>query len=139
MTRIPTQVEHEAHEAALHRAELQRIEAAPLHERQEARAEWLAAMQADPQLIRERVLWLIQGAYGKGSWDAARRILGASKRTNKVAQLCQLIAALEWKCPSTFAVLAWHGLTAEQKEALRAGVQSEIDEAVAALKAEASS
>ena len=42
---------------------LREVEKAPLAERKEAAAEFLAAMRDNPQLIGERIGWLLGGSY----------------------------------------------------------------------------
>ncbi len=117
---------YEQREAAQHRADMLRIDQAPMAERQEARAEWKEACAKTPAMVSERVGWLLNGSYGKGSYDVAQRILAMGPNANKVAGLSQLIAALEWKCPRGFAVEAWHELTPAQQENLRLAIQAEI-------------
>lgn len=101
---------------------LQEIERAPLADRREARTEWAEALKT-PALIRERVEWLLDGCYGKGAYDRAHEIRNGSARMNKTAQLGQLIAALEWQCPSAFAREAWNGLAFEEQLAVTEAIQ----------------
>src|SRR3990167_3089706 len=113
-SRIPSQHEYEQREAQEFHRHLTEVEKAPLTDRKEACANFLYAMQHNPDIIGERIGWLIDGNYGYGAMKAARRIAEAGGRTNKAAQLTHLVAAFEWKCPPRLAVAAWKKLTAEQ-------------------------
>jgi hypothetical protein len=127
-TTIPTQAEYEAREARDLARKLAEIDAAPLSERKEAKAEYASAL-TDPELIQERCEWLLNGSYGFGACKAAARIQ-AQQRGNKAAALGLLVAALDWNCPARFAAAAYRELTSKQKKA--------IDKAIAkALKTQA--
>ena len=110
--------------------QLQEIERVPLHDRREARAEWAQALET-PTLIAERVRWLLDGSYGEPAYKRARAIVEASARSNKVAQLGQLIAALEWQCSSAFAREAWNKLAPAKQEAVNDAILREINAAKA--------
>lgn len=134
---IPTQAEYEARERADLWATLRNVEQAPLADRQEARTSWTEALIDNTDhagearnLVAERVGWLLNGSYGKGSHMAAWQILGETRR-NRVAALSLLIAALEWRCPGGFASEAWRKLASAQQEAVNAAIQAEIDYALA--------
>lgn len=124
---MTTDFEYEQREARMFHRELQEVEKAPLRERQEARNEYLEAMKKYPDLVAERIGWIINGSYGKGSYDAARRVLAS--RMNKVAWFSTTIAALEWRCPQAFAVGAWKKLTPAEKQRLDAAIKREIKRA----------
>lgn len=111
---IPTQREYEEREAADLRRKLAEVEAAPLSDRRKAAAEYAAALAEHPEIVAERVDWLLAGSYGYGSYRAALRIL-ADKQSNRPAQLAQLIAALEWGCSSRHCREAYQCLTVAQQ------------------------
>lgn len=125
-----TQSQYEANEALRLQAELTQISKAPLSDRQAARKEWLDALVNDSDLIRERISWLFEGCYGKGAYDAAWKIAESSERNNKTAQIGQLIAAMEWRCPPDFARKAWVSLTPERQRLVNVVIQSAINRAV---------
>ena len=132
---IPTQREYEEREAADLRRKLTEIERAPLAERREAAAAYTEALSQYPEVVAERVEWLINGSYGYGAHAAARRIL-ADTHSNRAAQLGQLTAALEWLCPNARARTAYNGLTAEQQTDINNKIEAVIAEAEAEKRAE---
>jgi hypothetical protein len=99
----------------------------PLSERKEACANFLDAMASKPELVGERIGWLIDGNYGYGSYKYARDVVIPNRRANRQAQLTHIIGALEWRCPVTMTMKAWHKLTPAQKKALDAAVTKEIE------------
>jgi hypothetical protein len=105
---------------------IQEVEKAPLAERKEACANFLDAMKNHPDLVGERVGWLIDGNYGYGEMKKAHQVLGMSKRANKAAQLTHLVAIFEWSCPGAMAIAGWKKLSAAQKAALDRAVKAEI-------------
>jgi len=109
-----TREQYEANERRLHANALALVAQQSLAERKEAKREWLDAMKTSPELVAERVGWLLQGCYGWGSMDAARKI-ARNKRMNRVAALAQLIASYEWQCPSREAASAWNSLSAVEQ------------------------
>ena len=125
-TSIPSQYEYEMRESREYQRQIQEVERASLSERKEAAADFLEAMRDHPDTVGERVGWLIDGNYGKGAYDAARRVLAMSKRANKAAMLTHMIAALEWRCPARAATAAWKKLSPEEKRRLDTVVRSAI-------------
>ncbi len=117
-------------------AQMKAVESAPLNDRKEARAEWLEALQNSPELIAERVDWLIDGSYGYVSYYRAKEIIH-NTRMNRTAALGQMIAALEWQCPNAFARGSWNKLTEVQKDAVTTAINDVITAALEAEKAEA--
>ena len=100
------------------------IESAPLVDRREARTEYTQAMRETPEIIAERVSWLLDGHYGRGAYALSHEI--AQSRGNRVAGLAQLIAQLEWQCPAAFAREAWRRLSPIEQGAVNVAVAGVI-------------
>ena len=120
---------YEAREHALFLKQLQEVDKADLLDRKAATASFANAMAVAPTLVAERVGWLLNGSYGKGSYDAAQRVLH-SPRMNRVAWLGSMVGALEWQSPQRATAAAWNKLTAAQKAALHKAIEREIQEAL---------
>ena len=105
---------YEVSEAQEFRREMAEAEQGSIEERKESAHEYFLAMRDSPSLVGERVGWLIDGNYGYGAMQAAKRII-SSPRMNRSASLSQIVAALEWKCPQKMAASAWNKLTSVQK------------------------
>jgi hypothetical protein len=125
-TRIPTDYEYRMREAQLFRKDIQDVEKASLADRKEAAMHWLFDLKNNPLMVAERVLWLFQGAYGKGSYDAACAVL--KSRMNQVAWAAITIAALEWKCPARFATMAWKKLNPVEQRKVNGLIKMKIEE-----------
>ncbi len=91
-------------------------------------------MRDHPDLVAERVDWLIDGNYGYGEMMLAKQVV-ASPRMNQVAALTQLTAALEWKCPEDRARSAWKRLTPAQQHRLDQSVRRVVYRAIKAAEA----
>jgi len=117
---------YEMREAQEFQSTLREVDRAPLAERKEACAEFLEAMRHSPDLVAERIGWLLDGNYGYGSMQAAKRVIKGSSRMNKAAQLTHMVAALEWRCPARMAAQAWKALSSSEKKALDRAVGAEI-------------
>ena len=107
---------------------LAEIEKAPLADRKEAAAKFFEAVRDNPELVAERVGWLLDGSYGAGAKLLARQILG-SPRMNRSAALTQMTAAFEWQSPGAMTRAAWKKLTKGQQAALEKAVQASIKSA----------
>jgi hypothetical protein len=127
---IPSQSQYEANELSRAIRDEQAVEKLPLKERQENTADFLQNMKNNPQLIGERLGWLLEGNYGKGSHMRAQQVL-ASPRMNQRAALCHLLAVYEFRVPGAMARAAWKKLSTVEKAAL----DREIDAAIAEAKA----
>ena len=94
---------------------------APKHlghrERKENRSEFREDCQERPDIVAERVSWLIAGNYGYGCYQQARLML-ENKRMNRRSWFCQIIAALEWQITRDDAIKVWKELTKEQRDRL---------------------
>lgn len=115
--------------------DVRRIESATLEDRKEGFSEWLDALQNDPDIVIERIEWLIDGNYGFGSYELAREVIG-NKRMNRSAWLGQTIAALEWQCPNDYARKAWNKLTAEQQENITSRINAVVESALESMAEE---
>jgi hypothetical protein len=122
----PSQYEYESNEAALYRKQIAEIEKAPLSERKEACADFYKAMKDNPALVAEHIGWLLDGNYGYGAMQVARRVAHAGGRTNKSSHLGPMIAALDWQCPARMAVAAWKKLSPSEKATLESAIKAEI-------------
>lgn len=113
----PSDYEYEMREAQEYQKHLRDVENASLIDRKEACTNFFDDMCRYPDMIGERVSWLVSGEYGWGAMKAAKRII-KSPRMNRVAALTQIVAALDWACPRKMAISAWKKLTTAQKSAL---------------------
>ena len=127
---IPTQAQYEAREAQAFHVDLERARKGTRHEKRDAMQEYYLSMKREPELIAERVRWLLDGNYGYGAMKAAWKIVGLSERANKHAQLGNIIAALDWNCPREYAARAWVKLTSAEKEKLRRAIVDVMEDAI---------
>lgn len=125
---IPSQAEYERREFQEANRRLSEVERAPLADRKEAAAEFFEAMRDHPDLVAERVGWLLGGNYGYGQMQMAKRVLG-SPRMNRVAALTQMVAAFEWSAPGAMTRAALKKLTKGQQAALDRAVREAIADA----------
>lgn len=116
--------------------DIRQVESATLDDRKAGFADWLDALQNDPDVIVDRIEWLLDGNYGFGSYDMAREVI-THTRMNRPAWLGQTIAALEWQCPNDYARKAWNKLSDEQKGSLTAKINAVIESALEAMAEEA--
>lgn len=127
---IPSEAEYLRRERASFINDLQKVEKAPLTERKEDTASFAEALKTDPELVVERIGWLLNGSYGKGSYDAANEVI-RRPRGNHGAWLVQVIGALEWRAPQKGVVAAWKKLTAREQAHLKKLIDKEIKDALA--------
>jgi hypothetical protein len=127
-TRIPSQAEYERRELDEARQQLDAVRRAPLADRKEAQEQFLEAMRDRPEVVGERVGWLLDGNYGYGSMLLAKRVLG-SPRMNRAAALTQMVGAFEWQSPEDMTRAAWKKLSASEKARLEDAVQVAIENA----------
>ena len=120
-----SQADYERRELTEARNKLTELRRAPLADRKEAQAEFFKAMREDPELVAERLGWLIGGNYGYGAMLMAKQALG-SPRMNRSAALTQLVGAFEWMTPEDMVRAAWKKLSASEKAALESAVQGAI-------------
>jgi hypothetical protein len=120
----------EMRELTAFRKQMEEVERLPLAERKENAREWFNDLMNDQKLIAERVGWLLNGSYGKGSFDSACRVL-ASPRMNQVAWCAITIANLEWRCPAKMAIASWKKLPVETRYQVNEAIRREIADAKA--------
>lgn len=122
---IPGQAEYERRELASAHRKLDDLRRAPLADRKEAQAEFLAAMRDNPEIVGERIGWLLGGNYGYGEMLLAKRVLG-NPRLNRSAALTQMIGAYEWQVPEEMSRAAWKKLSSSEQTRLESVVQEAI-------------
>ncbi len=109
------------------RKKLDALKKEPLSERKENAAQFLSALK-DPELIAQRIEWLLEGNYGHGQMLMARQSAEKGKGGNKnvEAQLNILVAGFEWQCPADLAIKAWKSLSASEKAKLDTAIKKVI-------------
>jgi hypothetical protein len=112
------------------RLQLMEVEMLPLAERKANAMEWFKDLSDNYKMVAERVGWLLNGSYGKGSHDSACRVL-ASPRMNQVAWCAITIANLEWRCPAEMAIASWKKLPVETRYQVNEAIRREIADAKA--------
>jgi hypothetical protein len=122
---IPTAEQYESHEQQLAYRHIADVANAPLSERKENQARWANALLT-PELIAQRIGWLLNGDYGKGAQLMALRVI-ESPRMNQVAALSQLIACFEWRCDSDRARLAWKKLPKANQRIVDGAIKQAIE------------
>lgn len=127
MSSTPSDREYEEREAREFQRQMKAADKGSLAERREAAASFAEALR-DPPLIAERVRWLVEGCFGYGAMQAARRIVEA-KRMNRTAALTQIVCALDFMCPVQAGIGEWKKLAPAEKSALAAAVNREIEKA----------
>lgn len=127
---IPSQSEYEHRELMSAIAREREVERAPLAERKEAQREFLEAMRERPEIVAERIGWLLGGNYGYGAMKRAKQVLG-SPRMNREAALTVMIAVHEWMTPGRMAVEAWKKLSPAEKSRLSKVTARVIEQAEA--------
>ena len=114
---------YQVSELMSHRTHLQRVEQAPLADRQAGRADYAKATPEDLTIAAEH---LAAGNYGYGAWlDFNQNVLG-HKRRNQAAQVALWIAAIEYGCPSAFARQVYRKWTPAQQAAATAAIAEVI-------------
>lgn len=117
---------YEANEAAIFMRDRNRASEGTKEEIKAASVEFADAMANNPALVAERIGWLLNGSYGRGSYDAACNV-AKNARMNREAWLVQVIGALEWMAREVDTRKAFNAMTDAQKLALNNAVRAEID------------
>lgn len=125
---VPSQAEYERRELASAHKRLVDLRRAPLADRKEAQASFLEAIRDNPELVAERIGWLLGGSYGHGEKQVAMRVL-KNPRMNRSASLTQLVGAFEWQSPEDMSRAAWKKLSKREQAALERAVQAAIKRA----------
>ena len=110
--------QREIQSALAHEREVDR---APLAERKEAQNDFLEAIQKYPEVVAERVGWLLDGQYGMGAMLLAHNV---TARMNRPAAYSQMIAVLDHNCPKRMAAEAWKKLTKPQQAKLQREIEA---------------
>lgn len=97
--------------------EQQYVRNSPLSDRRDAMQSYFEAMRDNPELVAERIAWLLNGSYGYAEQKRAEET-AKNSRCNWIVGLSQLVAIEEWQCPEAFAVKAWKQLDDTQKQRL---------------------
>jgi hypothetical protein len=88
--------------------------------------EWLKAMSSDPELVAERVGWVLNGSYGYGAYLLSGEV-ARNKRMNRPANLVQMAGILEWLQPEETTRKIWNSMDKAQQDALNHAVNAEIN------------
>lgn len=123
-----TNDEYIANEKRIFLAAMARAERGSPKEKREAFEGWRNALQ-DPELIAERIGWLLAGHYGKGAYDAAWEAVD-SRFIKPTTSLLAIIAALEWMVPRTMALKAEQQITPSQLAAVFGAVENMVTSAM---------
>jgi len=123
MTQIPSFDEYKQNEVRKFRAEYERIQKEP--EVGANGAQFYVDCVKDPELVAERIGWLLNGTYGFAEQYTAGQILN-NKRMNQVAALSQMIAVIEWQTSTARAREEWKNLTKDEQKKLDSLIRAEI-------------
>ena len=129
----PDQHAYEQREIREANAQITAAAHAPLQDRKEAQQAFFEAMRDQPDVVADRIGWLLDGNYGYGSMLLARRVLG-SRRMNRPATLTQMIGVFEWQSPGDMTRAAWKKLSPGEKHVLQREVEKAILDAEASLE-----
>lgn len=125
---IRSQAEYERRELAEAHKKLDKVNRLPIAVRKEAQAAFFEVMRSNPELVAERLGWLLAGSYGYGPMLLAKRVL-ASPRMNRAAALTQMVGVFEWQSRDDMSRAAWKKLSASEKARLSRAVQRAITRA----------
>lgn len=128
---LPSQAEYERRELSDAHKKLVEFQRAPMASRKEAQAAFFEAMRSAPELVAERLGWLLDGSYGYGAMLLAKGVLGRP-RMNRSAALTQMVGAFEWQSPEDMSRASWNKLSASEKARLESAVQATIARAESA-------
>lgn len=117
---------YEANEAAIFIRDRNRACEGTKAEIKAAALEFADAMANNPAIVAERIGWLLNGSYGRGSYDAACRV-AKNPRMNREAWLVQVIGSLEWMAREVDTRKAFNAMTDAQKAILNSAVRAEIE------------
>ena len=121
---------YEAREFHSFMKDMKEVEKLPLGERKANARDFALTLHNDPELVAERVGWLLNGSYGAGSYAQAQQV-ARSPRMNQAAWLVQTVAALEWHVPPKMTIAAWKTLSMAQRTKLDRLIKKEIKDELA--------
>ena len=121
---------YEATERNAFLKQIREIETSPLNK--EAATEFDNILRTNVDLLIQRIDWLIQGCYGKGSYDATNEVL-RNKRMNRHAWLFQTIAAIEFGVKASKARSLWNALDTDTQRHINHLLSLSISDAVREL------
>ena len=104
-------------------------DAAPLHERKDAQADYLTLLR-DPETLQERVRWAVGGDYGQHSGYLIREAINDNRR-NHHAMIGRVLALYECSgCTGRMGNDAWNKLSKAEQEAASAAIEAGIAESI---------
>jgi hypothetical protein len=124
---IPSQAEYEAREAEAFQRQLRNAEQGTLAEKRAYARKWEEAIRTRPDLVAQRIGWLLAGNYGFGSYKAAERALTSPNIHHFVWFTCT-IAALEWTTSRAVARAACDDLPAAERARLQRAIEGVLRE-----------
>lgn len=119
--------QYEANERLRARNTLEGYRTASLTHRQDARCAYKLALMHNPEIVAERLRWVLDGTHGMGPMLLAQEV-AANRRMNRTAALAHLVAAFAWSCPANFATGAYKACSPEQRAAADAAINEVIAE-----------
>lgn len=122
MSRDIAYEQRELAEAAAHE---RMVEQSPLADRKAGQRDFFEVIKHSPEIIAERIGWLLDGNYGMGPMLQARN---TTSRMNRPAIFTQMIAVLDHGCPRRMAVEAWKKLSKAEQNKLQQIVETTIEE-----------
>ena len=128
-------INYEISERNAFNAQINAINADPID--QESAREFDSILRNDCTLVTTRIDWLIQGCYGKGSYDVTREVI-MNKRMNRHAWLFQTIAALEFNVKASKARAIWNALDKDTQSTINYDLSLTISDAVRGIALELS-
>lgn len=91
--------------------------------------EFQEALTQYPDVVVERIRWVLLESYDEASARAARNILRRSQTAQEAAfRLIRLVAGLEWNTGPQRAERAWLALSKEEQDRLVEKIAQEIEE-----------
>lgn len=101
------------------------IEKSPARERIDNYNNLFESCKSNPDLIGERINWLLNGTYGFGEMRFAENIIERSKNPNPM--LFDAIGHFEWYTSSYYIRKAYKTLTKKEQDRLNAIIAEEVE------------
>jgi hypothetical protein len=106
-----------------------RADAAPLHERKDAQADYLTLLR-DPETLQERTRWAIGGDYGYHGGYLIREAINNNRR-NHHAMIGRVLGLYECSgCTGRMGADAWNKLNKAEQEVASAAIEAGIAESI---------